>query len=177
MRHTSAISLVIAALAWLPGQGAAQHALKDHRFWAVPRVNGQRSTVWVLPGAASANPIRPNVRLTVLSATRPALPRLSWSQTDVALASAFTVALLIDAGQTRSLAHGGWHNFRETNLILGSRPTVGQLNTYTAVTGLAVLGAAAAAPARLRPWLLGAALAVEAFTIAGTTQQGIAIRF
>jgi len=177
MRHTSAISLVIAALAGLPGQGVAQHALKDHRFWAAPRVNGQRATVWVLPGAASANPIRPNLRLTVLSATRPTLPRLSWSQTDVALASAFTVALLIDAGQTRSLAHGGWHNFRETNPILGSRPTVGQLNTYTAVTELAVLGAAAAAPARLRPWLLGAALAVEAFTIAGTTQQGIAIRF
>jgi hypothetical protein len=177
MRHISAISLVIAALAALPGQGAAQHALKDHRFWAVPRVNGQRSTAWVLPGAVSANPIRPSMRLTVLSATRPALPHLAWSQTDLALASAFTVALLVDAGQTRSLARGGWHNFRETNPILGSRPTVGQLNTYTAVTGLAVLGAAAAAPARLRPWLLGAALAVEAFTIAGTTQQGIAIRF
>src|SRR5436190_1570045 len=94
-----------------------------------------------------------------------------------ALAGAFTVALLIDAGQTRWLAQGGWRNFRESNPILGSHPTVGQLNTYTAVTGLAVLGAAAALPARVRPWLLGAALAVETFTIAGTTQQGIAIRF
>jgi hypothetical protein len=177
MRHTSAVWLVIAALTGVPGQGAAQRALKDHRFWAVPRANAQRATVWRLTGAASATPIEPGVRLTVLSATRPALPRLSWSQTDVALASAFTVALLVDAGQTRSLARGGWHEFRETNPILGSRPTVGQLNTYTAVAGLSVLGAAAAAPARLRPWLLGAALAVEAFTIAGTAQQGIAIRF
>jgi hypothetical protein len=160
MRHTSVASLVIAALAGLPGQGAAQHALKDHSFWAVPRVSGHRSTVWMLPGVMSTTPIRSNVRLTVL-----------------ALASAFTVALLIDAGQTRSLAKGGWHAFRETNPLLGSRPTVGQVNTYTAVTGLAVLGAAAVAPARVRPWLLGAALAVEAFTIAGTTQQGIAIRF
>ena len=177
MRHISAVTLAIAALTGLPGQGAAQRALKDQRFWAVPRVNGQRSTEWRLPGVASASPIRPSVGLTVLSAPRPALPRLNWSQTDLALASAFTVALLVDAGQTRWLAKGGWHQFRETNPILGARPTVGQLNTYTAVSALAVWGAAAAAPARVRPWLLGAALAVEAFTIAGTTQQGIAIRF
>ncbi|PYP26632.1 MAG: hypothetical protein DMD51_04800 [Gemmatimonadetes bacterium] len=117
------------------------------------------------------------MRLTVLNTARPALPRLSWTQTDLALASAFTMALLVDAGQTRWLAKGGWHEFRETNPILGPRPTVGQLNTYTAVCGLAVLGAAAAAPARVRPWLLAAALAVESFTIAGTTRQGIAIRF
>jgi len=144
MRHTSVVLLLIAAFAGLPAQGVAQRALKDHRFWAVPRVNTQRASVWRLPGVASASPIRP---------------------------------LLVDAGQTRWLAKGGWHAFRETNPILGSRPTVGQLNTYTAVSGIAVLGAAAVAPARVRPWLLGAALAVEAFTIAGTTQQGIAIRF
>ena len=117
------------------------------------------------------------MRLTVLNTARPALPRLSWTQTDLALASAFTMALLVDAGQTRWLAKGGWHEFRETNPILGPRPTVGQLNTYTAVCGLAVFGAAAAAPARVRPWLLAAALAVESFTIVGTTRQGIAIRF
>ena len=177
MRHISVVQLVIVALAGLPGQGVAQRALKDHRFWAVPRVNGQRSSVWRLPGVVSATPIRPNVGVTVLSTRRPTLPHLSWSQTDLTLATAFTVALMVDAGQTRWLAKGGWHDFRETNPILGSRPTVGQLNTYTAVSGLAVLGAAAVAPARVRPWLLGAALAVEAFTIAGTTQQGVAIRF
>src|SRR5437660_650090 len=126
MRHISAVPLIIAALAGLPGEGAAQHALKDHRFWAVPRVNAQRSSVWQLPGVASASPIRPNVGLTVLSTPRPTLPHLSWSQTDLTLATAFTVALLVDAGQTRWLAKGGWHAFRETNPILGSRPTVGQ---------------------------------------------------
>jgi hypothetical protein len=108
-------------------------------------------------------------RLIVLPA------RLSWSRSDVALAGAFTAALLIDAGQTRGLARGGWQNFRESNPILGSHPSVGQVNTYTAVAGLSVLGAAAALPPRLRPWLLGAALAVETFTIAGTVHQGIAI--
>src|SRR6266550_4207989 len=132
MRHISVVLLLIAAFAGLPAQGVAQRALKDHRFWAVPRVNAQRASVWRLPGVASASPIRASVGLTVLSAPRPALPRLNWSQTDLTLAGAFTVAVLV---------------------------------------------AAAVAPARVRPWLLGAALAVEAFTIAGTTQQGIAIRF
>jgi len=32
-------------------------------------------------------------------------------------------------------------------------------------------------PARVRPWLLGVALAVETFTIAGTVRQGVALRF
>jgi len=178
MRHTPVVSIVVAALAALPGQGTAQRALKDHQFWAAPRVYAQRDIAWKLPAPLTpSTPLKPTVRLTVFRAALPAPPRLSWRQSDVALAGAFTVALLIDAGQTRWLARGGWRNFRESNPILGSHPTVGQLNTYTAVTGLAVLGAAAALPARVRPWLLGSALAVETFTIAGTTQQGIAIRF
>src|SRR5256886_8564041 len=129
-----------------------------------------------MPATPSTNPIRPSMRLTVLNTARPPLPRLTWRQPDLTLASAFTVALLVDAGQTRWLAKGGWHEFRETNPILGPRPTVGQLNTYTAVCGLAVLGAAAAAPARVRPWLLAAALAVDRFPIAGATRHGVANR-
>lgn len=102
--------------------------------------------------------------------------RLSWSSTDVTLAGAFTAALLIDAGQTRGLARSGWNTFRESNPILGPRPTVGQLDTYSAVTGLAVLGAATAAPPRVRPWILGVAFAIEAITISRTTRRGVAIR-
>ena len=95
----------------------------------------------------------------------------------MALAGAFVVALAIDAAQTRGLAQRGWQSYSETNPILGPRPSVGQVNTYTAVAGLSVLGAAAVVPARVRPWLLGAALAVETFTIAGNLRQGIALRF
>src|SRR2546425_5236845 len=177
MRHVATLLLVVGALLALPAQGAAQRALKDHRFWAAPRVSEQRLTAWsvLTPPSWSSQP-KSTMQLT-LSTTRPALPRLSWRQSDVALASAFTLALLIDAAQTRGLARNGWRDFRETNFILGSNPTVGQLNTYTAIAGLSVLGAAAALPARVRPWLLGAALAVEAFTIAGTTKQGVSIRF
>jgi len=103
--------------------------------------------------------------------------RVSWTPSHTALASAFVVTLLIDAGQTRELARQGWVGFRESNPLLGKRPSVGRVNSYTALAGLSVLGAAAAAPRRLRPWLLGAAIAVQAFTIQSSVRQGIPIRF
>ena len=103
--------------------------------------------------------------------------RLSWTSSHTALASAFLVTLLIDAAQTRQLAREGWIGFRESNPLLGERPSVGRVNSYTALAGLSVLGAAAVAPPRLRPWLLGAAVAVQLFTIQGSVRQGIPIRF
>ncbi len=103
--------------------------------------------------------------------------RLPWSQRDHALAIGFTATLLIDAAQTRRLARGGWRDYHESNLILGPRPSVGRVNTYTAVAGLAVLGVAAAVPKRTRPWVLGAALAVEACALAIMSARGVAIRF
>jgi hypothetical protein len=98
----------------------------------------------------------------------------AWNTSHVALAGAFTLALWVDAAQTREAMARG---FQETNPILGPHPSVGRINSYTAVAGLTVLGAAAALPARFRSWVLGAALAVETFAIAGTVRQGIAIRF
>jgi hypothetical protein len=98
----------------------------------------------------------------------------SWSMPYVALAGAFTVALWIDAAQTRDALRRG---YAEANPVLGPHPSEGQVNTYTAVAGLTVLGVAAAAPPRLRPWLLGAALAVETYAIAGNVHAGIAMTF
>ena len=103
--------------------------------------------------------------------------RVRWRPSDVALASGFTAALLLDAAQTRRLAQNGWRDYHETNPILGPRPSVGRVNTYTAVVGLTVLGVAAAVPKRARPWVLGVALAVEACTLAAMSQRGVAIRF
>jgi hypothetical protein len=120
----------------------------------------------VLAGRADAQELR--VRRSV-----PA--RVSWNTRDIALASAFTASLFMDAAQTRALARDGWQGFHEANPILGPAPSVRGINTYTAVVGLGVLGAAALAPAHVRPWLLGAALAVEAFTISHTVRQGIPI--
>src|SRR2546426_12332239 len=94
MRHTPVVSIVVAALAALPGQGTAQRALKDHQFWAAPRVYEQRDIAWKLSAPLTpSTPLKPTVRLTVFRAALPAPPRLSWRQSDVALAGAFTVAL------------------------------------------------------------------------------------
>lgn len=111
-----------------------------------------------------------------LALTRSVPMRVSWSQRDIALAGGFVAALLIDAAQTRRLAAGGWRDYHETNPILGPSPSVGQVNTYTAVTGLTVLGVAAVAPKRARPWVLGVALAVEAYALAAMSRNGVAIK-
>jgi hypothetical protein len=146
MRRPLAVLIATAALAAVPVQGAAQRA---------------GMTSW------GSTPLRVGGRVPL---------RVSWSRTDIVLAGAFSASLLMDAGQTRGLARGGWQGFSEANPILGPSPSVGRINVYTAVAGLAVLGAAAALPARVRPWLLGAALAIEAFTVARNVQEGIAIR-
>jgi len=103
--------------------------------------------------------------------------RVSWRSRDLALASGFAAALLVDAAQTRRLARGGWRDYQESNPLLGPRPSVGRVNTYTAVAGLTVLGVAAVAPKRARPWVLGVALAVELYTLGAMSQRGIAITF
>lgn len=116
-------------------------------------------------------------RLNWSTAPIAALPaRVSWNRSHTALAGAFVVTLLIDAGQTRALARHGWTGFREANPLLGDRPSVGRVNAYTAVAGLTVLGAAAVVPPRVRPWLLGAAIAVQAFTVGTSVRNGLPIR-
>jgi hypothetical protein len=100
----------------------------------------------------------------------------SWTASHTALASAFTLVLLVDAAQTRELARQGWPGFREANPLLGPRPSVDQVNRYTALAAAGMLTAAAAAPPRLRPWLLGAALVAEAFTVGGSVRNGLPLR-
>ena len=177
MRSTLRMSRMATILVWaaaslaLAARATAQHVPNDDRSaWRMPNTR----TVAVVPtmvGRPAATPAR-----AAWSVPR-RMPRLSWSRSDVALAGGFAVALWIDAAQTRGLARAGWREYREANPVLGPRPTVRQINAYTAVAGLTVLGAAAAVPARLRPWLLGAALAVETVTVAGTARKGIAITF
>src|SRR5437867_4522258 len=125
------------------------------------RAVGQRVVHYQLPREANGAAEVSRLQLTG------AVPvRLPWSQRDRALAIGFTATLLIDAAQTRRIARGGWRDYHESNLLLGTRPSVGRVNSYTAVAGLAVLGVAAAVPKRTRPWVLGAALAVEACALA-----------
>ncbi|HYK82202.1 MAG TPA: hypothetical protein VEU55_03585 [Gemmatimonadales bacterium] len=108
------------------------------------------------------------------AAQSPRAPERAWRAPDVALAGAFTAALWIDAAQTREAIRRG---YSELNPILGRHPSVGQVNTYTALAGLTTLGVAAVAPARKRLWLLAAVLAVETVAITANAQAGIAVKF
>ena len=192
MTRIVALLLVVVGLSGVAAPSAAQEALKRFSYGEVPPLDRRpnpflgslsassraRTSLGVdtqaLRGVATTQP----VRLALSTGTIADLPgRVSWNQTHTVLASAFLVTLLIDAAQTRELARHGWSGFREANPLLGDRPSVGRVNCYTAIAGLSVLGAAAALPPKVRPWLLGAAIAVQAFTVAGSVQNGLAIRF
>jgi hypothetical protein len=152
--------LATSALAALPGWGGAQSAATTPSY--------------SLRGSLNAPALWSSIPLSVGGSVP---VHISWSRLDIALASAFTTSLLMDAGQTRGLARNGWQWFHEGNPLLGRHPTVGRVNVYTTVAGLTVLGAAAMLPRRVRPWFLCAAFVLETLTVAQNAQQGIAIGF
>jgi hypothetical protein len=185
MRHVAIVLLALGSLAAVPRRAPAQQAARDlAAFTAAAGARRQYRAVSVgllaMPSHVRApsgvGPLAARVSWSTLGVA--ALPaRRSWTTSHTALASAFTVVLLVDAAQTRDLARRGWPGFREANPLLGPHPSVGQVNTYTALAAAGMLTAAAAAPRRVRPWLLGAALLVEAYTVRGSAQQGIPLRF
>jgi hypothetical protein len=169
MARITVVLLAVAALPVAPVAAVAQRLVTHASFWTASPPPSHPITS---PMRGALAPVAPMLRA---GATLPA--RVSWRASDVALAGAFAVALAIDAAQTRGLAQHGWQTHREANPILGPRPSVGQVNTYTAAAAVTVLGVAAVVPRRVRPWLLGAALAVETFTVAGNTRHGVALKF
>jgi hypothetical protein len=184
MRRIAVVMLTLAGLGLSPTRLRAQEALKKlntaspapslfltARVRRVARPPLDRDALRPEPEAAPW-------RLRLSTAPITALPsHRDWNRAHTALAGVFVVSLMIDAAQTRALARGGWSNFREGNPFLGERPSVGQINTYTALAGLGVLGAAAALPPRVRPLLLGAAIVVQAMTVARSARLGLPIRF
>lgn len=184
IRELTLVSLLVSAGLAVPLPARAQARALAGSFWSVTRAParpGARGT----PRFGVATPAVPDlravgslsVRTSVSVSQVAAFPaRRGWNGTDTGLGAAFVVTLLLDAGATRAVARGGWVGFREANPVLGSRPSVARVNAYTALVGVGVLGAAAAAPRRLRPWILGAALAVEALTVTANTRGGAPLR-
>ncbi len=184
--------LQAAALAAAPLRLTAQREAKDLAAWTSvadhswsQRAVGARVLVMpanaLAPGddlttRAPAQAVSLGSSFSTASVATRVVPR-SWSTAHIALASAFTVALVVDAAQTRALARQGWPGFQEANPLLGPFPSVGRINTYTVVAGLSVLAVAAAAPPRIRSWVLGAAFVVEALTVGGNVRSGIPMRF
>jgi hypothetical protein len=191
MRRIVVVLIAALALSAQPSPAYAQEALKGLGF-AHPAPADRSPALFLGPVARGSATLARTVdrrALRVFAVTAPqrlswstapiaGIPAaVSWNSTHTALAGAFVVTLLVDAAQTRELARHGWSNFREANPLLGDRPSVGRVNSYTLMAGLGVLGAAAALPPRLRPWLLGAAIAVQALTVGGSVRNGLPIRF
>lgn len=190
MMRIAAVLIAAGLSAW-PTPAPAQEALKAFGSGHAPRAD-RAPSLFLGPFSRASSTLGPTVDRRALRAFAAATPRrvawstapiaglparVSWNRSHTALAGAFVVTLLMDAAQTRDLARRGWPGFREGNPLLGDRPSVGQVNTYTALAGLSVLGAAAALPPRVRPWLLGAAIAVQALTVGSSVQNGLRIRF
>src|SRR5438477_13067046 len=184
MRHVAIVLLAVGSLAALPRRAPAQQAARSVAAFTL--ASGARRQYRAVAATLLAMPSQPETpsgvgplaaRVSWSTIGVAALPaRRGWTTSHTALASAFAVVLLVDAAQTRDLARRGWPGFREANPLLGPRPSVGQVNTYTALAAAATMTAAAAAPRRLRPWLLGAALAVEAVTVGGSVRNGLPLR-
>jgi hypothetical protein len=192
MTRPALVLLQAAALAAAPLGLTAQREAQDPTAWtSVASSPWPRRSVDAAVLVVPRNALAPGDDLTTRAPAAPVVVRSSWSTASVAthvvprswstphiaLASGFTIALLVDAAQTRALARQGWPGFQEANPLLGPFPSVGRINSYTAIAGLSVLAVAAAAPPRVRSWVLGAALVVEALTVRANVRSGIPLRF
>lgn len=115
-----------------------------------------------------------------------------WSTESKALASIFTVATVIDWGQTRDIVHnstdrctkrinnglqctGGYHE--KTNIYLGRDPSMSKVNTYMPVAMVAILGIAHVLPEKYRVRFLQGMSFLELGTIYNNKKIGLKIRF
>lgn len=86
-----------------------------------------------------------------------------------------TVTTTCDWGQTRSAASSGWRDHHEGNPIMGSAPSTGAVDAYMASVVVGTIALSYILPERVRPFLYGTVIAVEANTIRGNldTTQGM----
>jgi hypothetical protein len=99
--------IAVAAALAVPGLASAQRALTPTGSWASSAAHHDAQILWQQRLGESLDVQAPVWKAAPLRLSRSVPMRLAWTRTDVVLASGFTAALLIDAGQTRGLAQGG----------------------------------------------------------------------
>lgn len=111
-----------------------------------------------------------------------------WSVEDKALASLFTVATVIDWGQTRDIVKNNKDNcakygngcyvyYEETNIYLGKDPSIGEVDTYMSVVILVTLGIAHVLPEKYRSKFLYGMSFIETRAIYNNNKIGLKINF
>jgi hypothetical protein len=98
-----------------------------------------------------------------------------WSASDKALLGAATVLLVIDWGQTRTIAKD--ERFVEKNKILGPNPSVGDVDKYFALATLGTIGLAYVLPSQYRGYFLGGVVVLEGVVVMRNHQLGIRASF
>ena len=115
-----------------------------------------------------------------------------WSAEDKILASVFTVATVVDWGQTRDIVKNNkdkcttyddgsyWCDYayyEKTNVFLGKKPTMGEVDTYMPIAILATLGIAHVLPEKYRSKFLYGMSFLELGTIYNNNKIGLKINF
>ena len=114
-----------------------------------------------------------------------------WSVEDKTLASLFTVATVIDWGQTRDIVKNSNKDkcatydgsckcdyyYEKTNVYLGKNPSIGEVDTYMPVAILVTLGIAHVLPEKYRSKFLYGMSFLELGTIYNNNKIGLKINF
>lgn len=98
-----------------------------------------------------------------------------WSEQDIQLEAAYLMLHAVDWGQTRTIATSD--EFWETNPILGSHPTVAEVNRYFVATALLHVAITDSLHPRYRPLWQKFTIGVEAGYVGHNINLGITLEF
>lgn len=99
-----------------------------------------------------------------------------WSQADTNRQIGYTVLHMADWSQTRYIARHP-KEYHEVNPVLGRHPSVGKVNTYFAVTGLANIWVSGALSPKYRKWWQYFCIGFEGGVVAHNASIGIKFDF
>jgi len=112
----------------------------------------------------------------------------AWTRTDTVVESACVAALLVDWGQTLTIADKQqtfvysdctikWSPYQESNPLLHHHPSRGEVNRYFALTLLTHAALVVITPPRWRHLVQGMTLGIELYCVGRNARAGIKITF
>ena len=100
----------------------------------------------------------------------------AWSKHDTYWEAAYLAIHVLDWGQTRDIARSNGY-FYESNVIMGLNPTIKEVNTYFAVTGILHVVTAVALPRKYRRIFQASTMAWELGYVSGNAMVKIEVDF
>lgn len=109
-----------------------------------------------------------------------------WDKEDIALATTFTVATIIDWGQTRDMSKNNYEKkdsmskttyYKETNIYLGKYPSIGKIDAYMLTSLLGSLATVHILNSKWRKKVLFTLSTIELWVINHNYNNGLKINF